>query len=671
MLDKNALSQLSQLKTTIVSQKDVAEGTVRGTPKRYGFIQLDDGRDAFIDPEQMLRVLPGDRVRVNITENDKKQLNAQLEALLESPLKTFVGRYVKKGSTHFVEPDLPPYNRWLFIPPHERTNCIEGDLVECQVIRHPFHHNGKAQIRINNRIGRLEEAGIEGRYITSKFKLNSQRTESELEEAHTLAVQEVPKNEKREDLTALPFITIDSEFTRDMDDAIYAEKNEDGWLLITAIADPSCQIHYNSALDLSARKRASTLYLLGHSVTMLPGELSHNTYSLIPNEVRPAIVCRMNIKSDGTLSDYQFCEAIISSQHKLSYIGVSALLEPNDATAPHIEVQNKALPKPICDLLHELKNCAAARLQYRVEHALVMEDRADFQYWLNDQKKIESIEKRTRNIAQKIIEEAMLATNICAGNLFKKHPNSGLYSTHAGFRAERLEDAKQLIKKFLPDYLRDGQDFSSLPVFQALFKYLRKNSKDENCSTLLSLLQRLQQAATLSAKPLSHFGLGFDTYAMVTSPIRRYQDLFNHYVLKAILNNKKIPHQASDIVEHLQSQLMLGRQAGRQLERWLLCQYMEAQLGSVHLATVRSVVSKGINVMLNDIGTEGFVLLAIKGQEKPKFNSGLLTLTTATDTFSLDQTIAVKVISVDTQTRQISLELVERDIADRLSVWTS
>src|SRR5690606_33450875 len=171
MLSKDALSQLTQLKTSLVAEKTYAEGTVRGTAKRFGFVRMDDGRDAFLDPDQMQRVLPGDRVKICVKENSKGQLEAHLEALLEKGFVRFVGRYVRKGPAHFVEPDLPPFNRWLFIPPQERTNCSEGDLVECELVRHPFKHEGKAQVRVINRIGRPDESGIEGRYIAAKFGL--------------------------------------------------------------------------------------------------------------------------------------------------------------------------------------------------------------------------------------------------------------------------------------------------------------------------------------------------------------------------------------------------------------------------------------------------------------------------------------------------------------------
>ncbi|WP_049721850.1 VacB/RNase II family 3'-5' exoribonuclease [Gilvimarinus polysaccharolyticus] len=663
MLSKDAISQLSQLKSSIVSDKTYAEGTVRPTAKRFGFVRLDDGRDAFLNPDQMLRVLPGDRVKVSLTENSKKQLEATLDTLLETPLTTFVGRYVRKGPAHFVEPDLPPFNRWLFIPPHERTNCTEGDLVACELVRHPFKHEGKAQIRVINRIGRPDEIGIEGRYIAAKFNLPSEWSEAALEQSQNIKIDNLDDT-NRIDLTQLPLVTIDSEFTRDMDDAVHAVGTGEGWTLTTAIADPSAFIRYGSALDDTARTRGSTLYLLGHPITMLPTELSHDTFSLMPDEVRPALVCEIQVDSSGNITDYRFQQALIKSHHKLSYQAVSDLLDQTEGS----DDSYATLPDTVRESLNALRECAAARLNYRREHALVMEDRADYQYWLNDQKKIERIEMRQRNIAQKIVEEAMLATNICAGNLFKEHPNTGLYSGHVGFRPERLEDAKQLTCEHLPEF--SAQDLAQLPHFQALFKHLRDQApQSPELNVLLSLLQRLQQAGSLSAEHQSHFGLGFDAYATVTSPIRRYQDLFNHYALKAILNNHELAVAPSELAEQQQKILIRGRQASRQLEHWLLCQYLAEQVGTVHFGTITGVSPNGINVRLNDIGCDGFVLLSEKGKPRPKFDSRRLQLTTETTVYTLDETIAVKISAVDVDTRRISLELVNPAIAERLQAF--
>lgn len=666
MLSKDALSQLSQLKTAIVADKDYAEGFVRPTAKRFGFVRLDDGRDAFLDPDQMLRVLPGDRVKVSIKENGKKQLEAELETLLESPLKRFVGRYVRKGLAHFVEPDLPPFSRWLFIPPQERTNCSEGDLVECEIIRHPFKHEGKSQIRVVNRIGRPEETGIEGRYVAAKYELPTEFDAPVWEQVQSINStidESALANLARQDLTDIPLVTIDSEYTRDMDDAIYAEKKPDGWTLVTAIADPSSLIDYGSHLEVSARARASTLYLLGNPITMLPTELSHETFSLIPNAVKPALVCRLQIASDGTLTDYQFSFAKIKSHHKLSYQGVSDYLESGSKDESLQEASEQILAS-----LEALAELAQARLNYRAEHALVMEDRADYQYILNDNKKIERVEKRQRNVAQKLVEEAMLATNECAGNLFSQNENRGIFSTHIGFRPERLADIRQLLASELPEYAE--LDFTQLENFQKLFQQLR-NGQASNLTykRLHSLLQRMQQAGALSKEHLGHFGLGFHYYANVTSPIRRYQDLYNHYALKSIVQGSTMPATDDFSLERLQETLNQGRQAARMLETWLLCQYLQDKIGSVYFGTVVGVSGRGIAVRLDDLGIDGFVQLAEKGKPKPKFDSGRLCLTTELAEFHLDENVCVKVVNVDSNARRIELELVDEETALRLQAF--
>src|SRR5690554_1141309 len=662
MLSRDVIAQLSQLKSSLVADKQYAQGVVRGTSKRFGFVRLDDGRDAFLDPEQMQRVLPGDQVKISLTENSKKQLEAQLESLLSPGVDTFVGRYVRKGPAHFVEPDLPPFNRWLFIPPQERTNCAEGDLVACELLRHPFKYDGKAQIRVVNRIGRPDEIGIEGRYIAAKFNLPSEWNEAALEQSQNITVKSFD-NSTRVDLSDLPLVTIDSEYTRDIDDAVYAQSSADGWKLTTAIADPSAYIHFDSALDQSARKRGSTLYLLGHPIPMLPVELSHDTFSLMPDELRPALVCTMEIDKSGKIHHYQFQQALIKSHHKLSYQTVTDLLEPNGT-----DDSAGAVPENVRDSLSSLRECANARLEYRRQHALVMEDRADYQYCLNEQKKIDRIEKRYRNTAQRIVEEAMLATNICAGRLFTQNPNTGLYSGHVGFRPERLDDAKKLTGELLPEMAE--QDLAQLTHFKALFKHLRAQApQDSDLNALLSLLQRMQQAGSLSAEHQSHFGLGFDAYATVTSPIRRYQDLFNHYALKAILDGVAPPTEPEQLAEQQQQVLIRGRQACRQLEHWLLCQYMAEQVSTVHFGSSTGVSRNGINVRLEDTGCDGFVLLSEKGKPRPKFDSGRLQLTTETALYSLDQTVAVKILAVDVEARRISLELVDQAVAVRLQAF--
>ncbi|MGV8834571.1 VacB/RNase II family 3'-5' exoribonuclease [Cellvibrio sp.] len=664
MLNKDALQQLAQLKSAIAVTKDVAQGLVRTTTKRFGFLILDDGREAFIDPDQMMRVLPDDRVEAEITTNSKGQFEAKLIKLIKPGLTEFVGRYVNKGTTDFVEPDVNNFNRWLFIPPQDRKGYKVGDLIHCEVARHPFNSEGKTQIHILNRIGTLEEPGVESRYSIAKFQIPFEWQPAAQNQAGGINWSPLTFENGEQDLTHLPFVTIDSENTRDMDDAIYIAPNENGWELITAIADPSKHISFDSPLEQSARARASTLYLLGQTVTMLPVDLSHDTYSLVPEQKRPALVCRMQILRDGTINSFEFIEAQIRSHFKLSYQGVfDALMSTGESPL--------AAPAYIHDMLVELKSFAQARAQYRQANALVMEERPDYSYILNDQRKIDHVEKRERNIAHRMIEEAMLVTNLCAGELFLQHPGYGIFSSHIGFRPERINDAVTLIQEDRPD-LTVG-DLTQLDSFQKLFSELRINPTNNPVSASLhSLLQRMLQAGSLTFDPIPHFGLGFKAYAMVTSPIRRYNDLFNHLAIKRILRGLPAENvgDKKQFAEQLQNQLNTGRQACRYAETWLGCQYANLHIGSVHPASIGLVNSFGVGVKMEDWGLEGYALLAPKESEiKAQFDSRRLRLTIEGKTYKLDEKVFVVINDVDVEKRKISVELVSEETAQRLSAW--
>ena len=675
MLNNTALQQLAQLKTNLVAQKDIAQGVVRSTTKRFGFVCLDDGREAFLDPEQMLRVLPDDRVEVEITTNSKDQLEAKIEKLLSSSLTEFVGRYVNKGTNFFVEPDVYNFNRWLFVPPQERKGLNVDEFIRCTIARHPFS-DGKSQVKIISRLGKADEPGIENRYTVAKFQLPNEWTSPAQNQASSINWSPLVFDNGELDLTHLPFVTIDSENTRDMDDAIFIASNENGWELITAIADPSKQIDFDSPLEKSARERASTMYLLGQSITMLPAELSHDTYSLIPEKKRPVLICRMQIANNGEITRYEFAEAQIRSQQKLSYQAVA-----DDLTgAKTLKDAGFNVSDEIKAMLITLQTFAQKRADYRLQNALVMDDKPDYFFILNDQKKIDHVDKRDRNVAHRMIEEAMLVTNICAGELFVRHPGYGIFSTHIGFRPERLNDAISLITEDRPDLIAAGlttTDLTQLDKFQALFKDLRMNSKIDSANyhpknaQLLSLLQRMLQAGSLSFEHIPHFGLGFNAYAMVTSPIRRYNDFYNHLAIKRILRGE--PAQEVDttaLANQLQEQLNQGRQACRYLELWLQCQFMTQHLDTLHVGTIGLVNSNGIGVRLDDLGIEGYAMLAPRdGDVKAQFDSRRLSLTIEGKTYRLDEKVNVLVKEVDVAKRKIALEVVNQETADRLSAW--
>ncbi len=322
MLNQDALSQLKGLKSQMEAEKEHAEAVIKGTQNRYGFAVLDDGREIFIPPDEMLKVFPDDRVQVCIRPAKDNKTIADIEKLVDSPLGDFTGRCVRKGKAVFVEPDLAQLKRWLFIPPHARNGVKEGDYIRCAILRHPIR-DGKPQAKVLAVIGDDNTPGIENLYCMAKYRLASQWSAASRQEVERLVAECRPLEAgKRRDLTDLEFISIDTVKTQDIDDALYAQISSTGWTLFVAIADPTAYIVPASELHRDVLARGSSVYFHGDVLPMLPEELSQDTCALSEGSDRPALVCKLAVSDDGEVGNCEFLEAIVRSRGKLSYYGV-------------------------------------------------------------------------------------------------------------------------------------------------------------------------------------------------------------------------------------------------------------------------------------------------------------------------------------------------------------
>lgn len=651
MLDPNALSQLTQLKQTIRTDKNLNEGTVRGSQGRFGFVVLDDGREAFLPPDEMARVLPGDRVEVSVKEKEdnpeSKKIDAQLDKLVSSTTKKLVGQYIVRGKGHFIAVDMPQLSRWIFLPPKARGKAQAGDYLLCRLTRHPFE-DGKGQAKVLEVLGKAEDAHIEHKVISNKHDLPKHWNKEQL--AQTDKIAETPLTnladyDSRAKLQQLPFITIDSETTRDMDDALFIQSNDFGWRLSVAIADPTSSIAPQSALDRAAMQRANTTYLPGKAVTMLPETLSHKVYSLVESEERPVLLCHMQINKDGAIAKADFEFGIIRSAHKLSYEKVAVFLQDDDA---------QAVAEPCQALLKSLLECSSALNQHRSEHMLLMEDRDDYQLVLGDDGHIAEIKREQRNLAQQIVEESMLATNRSAGDLFAQHPNTGIFSAHKGFREERMDSIVKVIAEDFPELAE--LDIRSIDGYRELIQKLQQHP---NTSTQLDAMRLMLQAGSLTTTAESHLGLGMQHYATITSPIRRYNDLYNHRALRAILTETSIDVPDAEALALMQKRISTTRQASRDLEQWLFCLFMQQHTDKTLEGRVFRVTSQGITVQIKDWGINGFVKLDPKAF---KFDADRMTLVNDEQTFVLNQTVQVKLERVDMDKKRINFSLEKTEV---------
>ncbi|MCG9575112.1 exoribonuclease II [Vibrio tubiashii] len=549
---------LAQLKQQIQETLPKKEGTIKATEKGFGFLEVDSKTSFFIPPPYMKKCMHGDKVKAIIrTEKDREQ--AEPEELLEQGLNRFIGRVkLFKGKLN-VTPDHPQLKK-LSLKAKTRKgiksdDLKEGDWVVAHLIRHPLKGDNGFFVEISDKITDADDK-IAPWWVT-------------------LAQNDLPNSEpagldswelkddadlERTDMTHIPFVTIDGESTKDMDDALHAKKTESGDFELTiAIADPTAYITPDSDMDKVARERGFTIYLPGRNIPMLPRDLADDLCSLIEGEARPALCCSVTVTKEGVIGDdIKFFAANIKSHARLAYDHVSDWIEngSSDAWQPSEE---------IAEVVRDLYDFSRARAEWRETHAVVFPDRPDYRFELSEDNDVVAIHADMRRSANRLVEEAMITANICAGKTLQSSFNSGVFNTHAGFKPEKIEDVINLVNPEgeLPF---TAESIATLEGFAALRRWLGS----QETSYLDNRIRKAQAYSEIGNQPLPHYAMGLDLYATWTSPIRKYGDMINHRMLKAHILGKEPVQTADDSVgEELAIHRKHHKMAERNVGDWL------------------------------------------------------------------------------------------------------
>lgn len=670
MLNLDALSQLKSLKKEIHASIPRHEGKVRATGGRYGFVNTEDNQQFFLSPDEMDKVLAGDVIAFKVEETKEGKTQAIIEKLISTSQDEFVGQYIIKGKGHFVSPDHPTFNRWVFVPPAQRNGAKDGDLVACKISQHPYPH-GKVQAKVLEVVGQPSDRQIESNMMIRKWDIAGEFSEHCLNEAQALlsVMNEAVTAEQRTDLTALNWLTIDSAMSRDLDDALYCEKTDSGWDLHVAIADPSCAIKPGSELDKEALRRGTSSYFADNMIPMLPSSLSEGAFSLLPQQIRPVLVCHMSITSEGEITAYRLENANIESKAKLSYTQVAAFLSDADTSDTDDQIDDAI--KPVLSILND---CALALNSYRREHNLVLDDRTEFRGILGENGKIEQIISMDRNLAHKLVEECMVASNRSVAN-FLSEQTHGLFIQHAGIRSERQGEARALVKEQLK--VENPEKITSLEGFVEIQKIIaagdpeREDGKFE--LPLQAILARQLERSKFGTETKPHVGMGLPAYTTFTSPLRKYNDLLVHRLVKAYLAEAPIDPIETDVLEQVSKAQNNSRMAAWQAEQWLKAEWLLRQFneeknlandkdsnnkeGLKRSGHIVQVNSGGFTVRLDDNGIEG--QFEVRRNKEWKFDTKTMTHTKGEATYRLEQPVTVTIASVIPVLREIKFNLCE------------
>ena len=592
----------------VVAKLDLVTGTVQGHPDGFGFLVPDDGGpDLFLSPKEMHKTLHGDRATARLVGVDRRgRPEGAIVDVLERANRQVVGRVYEERGIWYLVAENKRISQDILILPDMRGSARPGQVVVAEVIEQPSAHR-EALAKVVEILGNYTDPGMEIEIALRKHDLPYRFSVPAQRQAARIPQQVAKADLKgRTDLTALPLVTIDGETARDFDDAVYCERKGQAFRLIVAIADVSHYVRDGDALDADARERGTSVYFPRRVIPMLPEELSNELCSLKPEVDRLCMACEMTISAAGDIDGYRFFPAAMHSRARLTYTQVwDWLSQPAKARAG----DGKALLPQLENLYALYKVLAAARAR----RGAIDFETIELELKFDAQGKIETISPVMRNDAHKIIEECMLAANVCAAAYLLEQKQPALYRVHEGPTPEKLT----ALKEFLAGSgLSIGGGEHPTPADYAALLAKIKGRPDFNL--LQTVLLRSLQQAVYSPDNEGHFGLGYDAYTHFTSPIRRYPDLLIHRGLKACLAGERYRPGSSSWPElgvHCSQTERRADDATRDVENWLKCYFMQDRVGETFMGTVSGVTHFGLFVTLDGLNVDGLVHVTELGND--------------------------------------------------------
>jgi len=593
----------------------------------------------------MRQVLRGDRALVRIVGTDARGRPAgEIVEVLERANRRIVGRLRKERGVLILVPEDRRIPVDILIPPEQAGRAKPGAVASVELIAQPSRH-AQPIGRVVEVLGNYADPGMEIEIALRKFDLPHEFSKKALALARTMPDEVRPEDigKGRRDLRSLPFVTIDGETAKDFDDAVHAEREGRGFRLRVAIADVSHYVRHGDALDADARERGTSVYFPRRVIPMLPEKISNGLCSLNPDVDRLAMVCDMAISPAGKVARYEFYPAVFRSHARLTYTKVWEMISSG---SPGLEITN----------LHDVyKTLFAERNRRGAIDFESVETKMEF----DARGKILRIVPEPRNEAHRLIEECMLAANVCAGNFLSSRGHPVLYRVHDVPAPEKVKALRDFLAELglaLP-----GGDEPKPKDFAQLLAKIRPRPDH---ALLQTILLRSMKQAVYTPDNLGHFGLAFDAYAHFTSPIRRYPDLLVHRAIKAVLANQKYAGiDWEEAGRHCSETERRADDASRDVESWLKCFYMQDHVGGVFEGTITGVTAFGLFVMLDNYYVDGLVHISELGRDYYRFepNRHMLLGERSGKRYRLADRIKVKLVRVDLETRKIDLLPVDRE----------
>ena len=563
----------------------------------------------------------GDRVLARLRRLEQGHYEARTMRRLPAQPRRVLGRFTTVRDGGQVRPADRRIKTEFVIGAADTAGAADGELVLCEVLSGRMM--GLPQARVAERLGPEDAPGaasliaIHGRGIPTEF------SPAALDEAAAAAAAPAP-GAGREDLCHAPLITIDDEDARDFDDAVWAEPDDDpanqgGWHLVIAIADVAWYVRPDSALDMCAHDRGNSAYFPDRVVPMLPEALSNDLCSLRPGEDRPCFAVHVWIDGAGRKRRHYFVRAMMRSAARLTYRQVQ---DARDAGDERNGPDGAAAPDIPPGVIAPLYGAFEALRRARHSRGTIDLELAERRVVMDEAGRVQRVEGRQRLDSHRLIEEFMIAANVCAAETLESARHPCMYRAHDEPPPDKLLALRQFLQS-LGFRLAGGQAVRPRHFAQTLASV----ADTPHAHAVNEAILRAQSQAVYSPENPGHFGLALRRYCHFTSPIRRYADLIVHRALITALNlgagglGTDAGNDFAALGEHVSMTERRATAAERETLDRLMAGYLSDRIGAEFDGRINGVERFGLFVTLEETGGDGLLPASALGDDNYRLDT--------------------------------------------------
>jgi ribonuclease R len=642
------------------SKMNLIVGRVKTHPDGYGFVipEGEGEEDIFISPRNLKEAMNGDRVIARIESIREKGKEGSVIRILERKTRKVVGKFMKAKNYSYIIPEDERVLQEVFIPEGETKRARPNQIVVAEIIQYPIGRT-RPEGRITHILGYPDDPEIEPQIIIHKYDLPHRFTSAALKEAQNLpSTPSSHEYRDRVDLRGIFTFTIDGENARDFDDAVSIEREKDGGVkLYVSISDVSHYVSEETALDIEAYSRGTSIYFPDRAIPMFPAELSNEICCLHPRVDRLTLTAELRYDGNGERKGVRFYPSVIRSDERLTYTLVRKILVDEE-----VELKQKFRHLlPSLELMAEL--CQELRRR-RTERGAIDFDLPEPEVILNLQGETEDVIRAERNLAHQIIEEFMIAANEAVAHFMEEKGSPFIYRIHEPPKKEAMDEFRRFI--FHLGYKMKKESDHSPKEFQRVLLEVKGRPEER---VVNEILLRSMKWAKYSAKNLGHFGLASDGYTHFTSPIRRYPDLIVHRFLKKVFSKTevKIPEEVlANKAEHLSNRERVAMEAERDILNRYRVRFMKDKTGEEFEGIISGVTAFGFFVELKGIFVEGLVRVTSLHDDYYKYHEKKYCLVgeRTHKTFRIGDEVRVSVDRVDVERQHIDFGLVRKSLVE-------